>query len=310
MPMIAIRHLRKEYEGNVALQNLHLEVPEGEVFGLIGPNGAGKTTLLRILATLLEPTYGSVRVGGFDVVEQPLQVHKLIGYMSDVFAVYENMLVWEYLDHFARCHGVDTRRRPQLVDEVLDLVSLAVRREAEIKSLSRGMRQRLCLAKTLIHEPKLLLLDEPASGVDPAGRIEFREMIKSLQAMGRTVVISSHILTEMADFCTSIGILEQGSLRISGRVGDILSQLQPGLQLELELHSGHEPALNLLERHPHVQQLSQENGKIKCRWSAERSALPELHRLLVQSEIGLISLAVKEDNLEAIYMKISGHRTA
>lgn len=310
MPMIAIRHLRKEYEGNVALQNLHLEVPEGEVFGLIGPNGAGKTTLLRILATLLEPTYGSVRVGGFDVVEQPLQVHKLIGYMSDVFAVYENMLVWEYLDHFARCHGVDTRRRPQLVDEVLDLVSLAVRREAEIKSLSRGMRQRLCLAKTLIHEPKLLLLDEPASGMDPAGRIEFREMIKSLQAMGRTVVISSHILTEMADFCTSIGILEQGSLRISGRVGDILSQLQPGLQLELELHSGHEPALTLLERHPHVQQLSQENGKIKCRWSAERSALPELHRLLVQSEISLISLAVKEDNLEAIYMKISGHRTA
>ncbi len=308
--MIHIRHLRKEYEGNVALKNLHLDVPKGEVYGLIGPNGAGKTTLLRILATLLEPTYGLVTIGGYDVVEQPLKVHRLIGYMSDVFAVYENMLVWEYLDHFARCHGVDTRKRRLLVDEVLELVSLTVRKEAEIKSLSRGMRQRLCLAKTLIHEPELLLLDEPASGMDPAGRIEFREMLKSLQAMGRTVVISSHILTEMADFCSSIGILEQGELRVSGRVGDILTQLQPGLQLDLEIHQGLEQARSLLQTHPSVQQLAQENGKLKCRWLADRTALPDLHRQLVQNEVALIAMAVKEDNLEDIYMKISGHRTA
>src|SRR6516162_7670396 len=232
--MIEVHHLRKEYDQTVALENLHLEIPEGEVYGLIGPNGAGKTTLIRVLATLLEPTYGQVRIGGIDVLEEPLRVHPLIGYMSDFFSLYDNMLVWEYLDHFARCYGIAPRRRDRLIDEVLQLVSLQVRRDAEIKTLSSGMRQRLCFAKTLLHEPRVLLLDEPASGLDPAGRLEFRELLKQLHSMGRTVLISSHILTEMADFCTSIGILEQGQLLASGRVTDILQQLQPALQLEFE----------------------------------------------------------------------------
>ena len=177
--MISIKHLRKEYDQLIALENLSLEVPRGECFGLIGPNGAGKTTLLRILATLLEPTYGSVHIKGIDILKEPLQVHKYLGYLSDVFAVYEDMLVWEYLDHFARCYGILSKeKRDKLIDEVLELVSLRERKEAEIKGLSRGMRQRLCLAKTLIHQPEVLLLDEPASGMDPAGRIEFREMLK------------------------------------------------------------------------------------------------------------------------------------
>lgn len=308
--MIAVRHLRKEYEGTVALENLHLEVPAGEIFGLIGPNGAGKTTLLRILATLMEPTYGDIRIGGIDALAQPLKVHWLLGYMSDVFAVYENMLVWEYLDHFARCYGIETRKREKLVDEVLELVSLTVRKDSEIKSLSRGMRQRLCLAKTLIHEPKVLLLDEPASGMDPAGRIEFREMLKSLHAMGRTVLISSHILTEMADFCTSIGILEQGKLLASGRVGDILHQLQPGLRLEIEVLSGRDELLNILGTREEVAQLDKESPIVRCRWNGTRADLVPLHKEIVRREIGLVALAVKEDNLEDIYMKISGHRTA
>src|SRR5438876_3413398 len=162
--MIEVRHLRKEYDATVALENLHMQVPEGEVYGLIGPNGAGKTTLIRILATLLEPTYGHVRIAGIDVLEEPLRVHPLIGYMSDFFSLYDQMLVWEYLDHFARCYGIEHRRRQRLIDEVLELVSLEVRRNAEVRTLSRGMRQRLCFAKTLLHEPKVLLLDEPASG--------------------------------------------------------------------------------------------------------------------------------------------------
>src|SRR5438876_1708442 len=162
--MIEIHHLRKEYQKTVALENLHLEIPEGEVYGLIGPNGAGKTTLIRVLATLLEPTYGQVRIAGIDVLEEPLRVHPLIGYMSDFFSLYDNMLVWEYLDHFARCYYIARDRRQKLLDEVLELVSLEVRRDAEVKSLSRGMRQRLCFAKTLLHEPKVLPLDGPASG--------------------------------------------------------------------------------------------------------------------------------------------------
>jgi ABC-2 type transport system ATP-binding protein len=308
--MIEIRHLRKEYDKTVALDNLHLDIPEGEVYGLIGPNGAGKTTLIRVLATLLEPTYGQVRIAGIDALAHPLRVHPLIGYMSDFFSLYENMLVWEYLDHFARCYGVERRQRERLIDEVLQLVSLEVRRDAEIRSLSRGMRQRLCFAKTLLHQPKVLLLDEPASGLDPAGRLEFRELLKQLHAMGRTILISSHILTEMADFCTSIGILEEGCLLANGRVADILRELRPGLQLEIEVATGQAQLMGILKSHASVKQVDAVNGRVYCRWGAGREALPEFHRLLVQEGIALVSLAVKTDNLEDIYMSISGHRTS
>jgi ABC-2 type transport system ATP-binding protein len=308
--MIEVHHLRKEYDATVALENLHLEIPEGEVYGLIGPNGAGKTTLIRILATLLEPTYGSARIAGFDVCEQPLKVHPLIGYMSDFFSLYDNMLVWEYLDHFARCYGVERRRRAQLIDEVLELVSLQVRRDSEVKELSRGMRQRLCFAKTLLHQPKVLLLDEPASGMDPAGRLEFRELLKQLHAMGRTVLISSHILTEMADFCTSIGIMEQGKLLASGRVEAILEQLQPGLRLEIEVANGSAKLLEILKDHAAVQQLEVSDGRLRCRWRGARTELPDLHRRIVAGGVDLIALAVKTDNLEDIYMRVSRHRTS
>jgi ABC-2 type transport system ATP-binding protein len=308
--MIEVRHLRKEYGQTVALDNLHLDIPEREVYGLIGPNGAGKTTLIRILATLLEPTYGRVRIAGIDVLEDPLRVHPLIGYMSDFFSLYENMLAWEYLDHFARCYGVERRQRERLISEVLQLVSLEVRRDAEIRTLSRGMRQRLCFAKTLLHQPKVLLLDEPASGLDPAGRLEFRELLKQLHAMGRTVVISSHILTEMTDFCTSIGILEEGRLLASGRVADILRQLRSGLRLEIEVAAGLAQLLGILKTHASVKQVETVDGRVQCRWSAGREALPELHRRLVHEGIGLISLAIKTDNLEDIYMRVSGHRTS
>ncbi len=309
-PMIEIHHLRKEYGDTVALENLHLEIPEGEVFGLIGPNGAGKTTFIRILATLLEPTFGQVRIGGIDALEDPLRVHPLIGYMSDFFSLYDNMLVWEYLDHFARCYGIPPARRNYLVEEVLRLVSLEVRRDSEIKALSRGMRQRLCFAKTLLHEPKVLLLDEPASGLDPAGRLEFRELMKQLHAMGRTVVISSHILTEMKDFCTSIGILERGRLLAGGRVEEILHQLQPGLELEIEVAAGLPKLLLILRTYEAVDQVTANGGMVRCRWKTGRETLPGLHRRIVTEGIDLISLAVKTGNLEDIYMKISRHQTS
>jgi ABC-2 type transport system ATP-binding protein len=308
--MIEIHHLHKRYDETVALENLRLEIPRGEVFGLIGPNGAGKTTLIRILATLLEPTYGEARIAGIDVLEDPLRVHPLIGYMSDFFSLYDNMLVWEYLDHFARCYSIERKRREQLLGEVLDLVSLEVRRDTEIRTLSRGMRQRLCFAKTLLHQPQVLLLDEPASGMDPAGRLEFRELLKQLHEMGRTILISSHILTEMADFCTSIGIMEQGQLLASGRVADILEDLQPGLRLEIEVASDIPRLVELLNTIPDVQRITEEASLVHCRWRAGRDALPELHRRIVQANIPLISLAVKTDNLEDIYMRISRHRTS
>ncbi|HEY1602945.1 MAG TPA: ABC transporter ATP-binding protein [Pirellulales bacterium] len=308
--MIEIRHLRKQYDSTVAIDNLNLSIPEGEVFGLIGPNGAGKTTLIRILATLMEPTYGEVKIAGIDVCEAPLEVHPLIGYMSDFFSMYEDMLVWEYLDHFAACYGIERARREQLIDDVLELVSLEVRRDDKIKALSRGMKQRLCFAKTLLHQPKVLLLDEPASGLDPAGRIEFREILKKLRDMGRTVLISSHILTEMADFCTSIGIVEQGRLLASGRVEDILRQLKSRMRLVIEVAAEQPRLVALLKEEPAVEELETRDGHVTCAWGAAREDLPALHRRLVQASIPLVSLSVKKDDLEDIYMRISGHRTS
>jgi ABC-2 type transport system ATP-binding protein len=258
----------------------------------------------------MEPTYGHVRIGGIDALEEPLKVHPLIGYMSDVFSLYENMLVWEYLDHFARCYGVPRRKLDGFIDELLKLVNLEVRRDSEVKTLSRGMRQRLCFAKTLLHEPKVLLLDEPASGMDPLARLEFRELIKQLHAMGRTVLISSHILTEMADFCTSIGIMEQGKLLASGRVEDILRRLQPAMRLEIEVTNGLPQLLEILNKHPSVEQVENGDGRVRCRWQAPREALPELHRHIVTAGVDLVTLGVKTDNLEDIYMKISKHQTA
>ena len=308
--MIEVRHLRMEYDKTLALENLHLQIAAGEVFGLIGPNGAGKTTLIRILATLLEPTYGQVRIAGIDVLADPLRVHPKIGYMSDFFSLYDPMLTWEYLDHFARCYGVDPRRRDRLIDEVLDLVSLRVRKDAEIKTLSRGMRQRLCFAKTLLHEPRVLLLDEPASGLDPAGRLEFRELIRKLHEMGRTVLISSHILSEMTEFCTSIGLLEEGRLLAAGRVDEILKQLQPGLELEIDVLDGPERLTALLEANPAVEHVGVTDNRVRCRWNADRQGLPELHRAIVNQGIDLVSFQVKTGNVEDIYMRISGHKTS
>jgi ABC-2 type transport system ATP-binding protein len=194
---------------------------------------------------------------------------------------------------------------------VLHLVSLDVKRDTEIRALSRGMRQRLCFAKTLLHEPKVLLLDEPASGMDPAGRIEFRELLKQLHAMGRTILISSHILTEMADFCTSVGIMEEGRLLASGRVGEILQKLQRGLRLEIEVLGAGDKLAELLRGHDLADQVeTTAAGLVTCRWKAGREALPDLHRRIVSAEVPLVSLAVRTDNLEDIYMRISGHRTS
>ena len=308
--MIEVNYLRKEYDDTIALENLQLNIAQGEVFGLIGPNGAGKTTLIRVLATLLEPTYGEVRIAGIDVLADPLKVHPIIGYMSDFFSLYENMRVWEYLDHFARCYRIPPTSRKRLIDEALELVSLVVRRDAEIHELSRGMRQRLCFAKSLLHEPQVLLLDEPASGLDPAGRVEFRELIKQLHEMGRTIVISSHILTEMTEFCTSIGILEQGRLVASGKVNDILARLEPELHLVIEVQGELDQLKTLLTHDPAAENIIVNASQLKCIWRGPRETLPALHRKIVESGIPLVSFAVAGDNLGEIYMRISSHSTS
>jgi ABC-2 type transport system ATP-binding protein len=232
-PMVEIKHLRKEYKDLVAVKDLCLELEQGDIFGFIGPNGAGKTTTIKMLATLLTPTSGTAAIDGMDVVRHPEQIRSIVGYMPDFFGVYDDIKVWEYLDFFAAAYRIPRDRRPGIIDDVLTLTDLNVKKDAYVESLSRGMKQRLCLAKTLVHDPKVMLLDEPASGLDPRARIEIRELLKELQAMGKTIIVSSHILPEMEEFCNKIGIIERGELIVAGDVNTIARQVRGHHTIEI-----------------------------------------------------------------------------
>jgi ABC-2 type transport system ATP-binding protein len=227
--------LTKRYGPFMALDDLNLSIEPGVVFGFIGPNGAGKTTSMRILATLLEPSGGEAYVGGHSVTRDQKSVRHLIGYMPDSFGVYDNMKVWEYLDFFAASYSVPRSRRNGLIDDLLALVDLSEKKDGYVEALSRGMKQRLCLARTLVHDPQLLILDEPASGLDPRARVELRALLRQLGALGKTVIISSHILTELADICDEVGIIERGRLLAAGRVETLLRQVQQHRMLLVRL---------------------------------------------------------------------------
>jgi ABC-2 type transport system ATP-binding protein len=243
---IETHELTKKYKKTLAVDHLNLQVPRGALFGFIGRNGAGKTTTLRMLAGLLEPSSGEVLVNGEPVGKKAGSLHHLIGYMPDFFGVYDDMYVWEYLDFYARCYNLPEARRKKLIDELLDLVNLSDKREANVQALSRGMQQRLCLAHALIHEPQILLLDEPASGLDPRARIEMRELLKELAAMGKTVIVSSHILPELAEMCSHIGIVEGGKLVASGVTGEIRQKLNAKRVLHVRILADQTAALELV----------------------------------------------------------------
>jgi ABC-2 type transport system ATP-binding protein len=227
--------LIKRYPGTLAVAGLDLDIGEGEIFGLVGPNGAGKTTTLRILATLLTATAGEAEVAGINVRRNPDAARRVLGYMPDVFGVYDDMKVWEYLDFFARCYGIPADRRRRMIADLLDLVDLGDKRDSYVQGLSRGMQQRLCLAHTLVHDPQVLLLDEPASGLDPRARVELRELLRELRALGKTIVISSHILPELEELCTSVAIVDHGQVLAHGRVAEIEKRLRYGAVLRVRV---------------------------------------------------------------------------
>ena len=233
--MISAEGLVKRYDGTLAVAGVDLTVESGEIHGLVGPNGAGKTTILKMLATLLPPTAGDAQIGGASIRQEPDAVRRVIGYMPDSFGVYDDMKVWEYLDFFARCYGLPPGRRRQMIGDLLDLVDLADKRDSYVQALSRGMQQRLCLAHTLVHDPSVLLLDEPASGLDPRARVELRELLRELRALGKTIVISSHILPELEELCTSVAIVDRGRVLASGRVDEIEARLRAGAVLRVRV---------------------------------------------------------------------------
>jgi ABC-2 type transport system ATP-binding protein len=236
--IIEIQGLTKQYGKLTALNDLTLDVEEGAVVGFIGPNGAGKTTTMRILTTLLKPSEGQAWVAGYSVNKEPNSVRRVIGYMPDFFGVYEDMKVWEYLDFFAACYNIPANVRVGMIDDLLSLVDLNHKKDDFVESLSRGMKQRLCLARTLAHDPQVLILDEPASGLDPRARIEMRELLRELKNMGKTIFFSSHILSEVADICTSIAILEAGNLIAYGDMNEMKKQLRPHRLIEVRVLGG------------------------------------------------------------------------
>ena len=241
--MIEVEGLRKRFGSQVALQEVDFMVPGGEIFGFIGPNGAGKTTTIRILATLALPDSGTATIGGVPVAEDPHAVRELIGYMPDFFGVYDRLTSIEYLEFYAACHGLPHRRRRAVAHELLELVDLGGRADDQVDTLSRGMKQRLCLARALVHDPQVLLLDEPASGLDPRARIEMRELIRELRRMGKTILVSSHILPELEELCTWVGFIDAGRMVAAGPISDVRNQVLTGRRLRVEVVNADEVKL-------------------------------------------------------------------
>jgi ABC-2 type transport system ATP-binding protein len=317
MAMIVETHnLTRRYGETLALDQLNLQIPEGSIFGFIGPNGAGKTTTMRILTTLLEPSGGEARVAGISVRGDPRGVRKVVGFMPDYFGVYENMKAWEYLDFFGRAYGVEASRRAALIEELLALVDLSHKRDEYVMGLSRGMSQRLSLARTMIHDPQLLILDEPASGLDPRARIELRELLKELRALGKTIMISSHILTELAEMCTHIAIIEQGRLLTSGDVQSILRSLQPHRTLEIRVYAGAGAAEQLLRAHPEVSNLrameepdaqTDEDAPrtLLLDYTGDEQGMGDLLARLVGGGVTVTRFAEQHGDLEDIFMRVT-----
>src|SRR6185437_4287591 len=256
-------NLTKRYGTLVALSNLNLEIQEGDCFGFIGPNGAGKTTTIKILATLLQPTWGEARICDMVVGYQSRQIRPLIGYVPDYFGAYEDMCVQEYLEFFAAAYNIQGTNRVKVVNDVLELTDLAYKRDALVDGLSRGMKQRLSIARVLVHDPKVLLLDEPAGNLDPRARIEMRELLKELRRMGKTILISSHILPELADLCNTVGIIEQGELIYSGPVADIVRRAKVGMVIHVGVADNPAGAMALLSQDPNIENVAQNNGYIE-----------------------------------------------
>ncbi len=303
--MIETVGLTKSYGDHYAVRELSLNLEKGDVFGFIGPNGSGKTTTMRMLATLLQPTYGEAYVAGYSIYTRPKEIRRVIGYMPDFFGVYDDMKVTEYLEFFAaayRINGADRRRR---VDEVLQLVDLDFKRDAFANTLSRGQTQRLGLARVLLHEPEVLLLDEPASGLDPRARIEIRRLIKQLGQMGKTIMVSSHILPELADVCNKIGIIERGKLEVNASVADVMKQVRQQTVLHLAVKENPDGAARLLEQQPIVESVDIRAGQIVVSLQPSVEDYSDLPSLLITEGYKLTLFREEEINLETAFLTLT-----
>ncbi len=301
--MISAENLTKVYGKRAALDHVSFEVPEGEIFGFVGPNGAGKTTTLRILAALLEPTSGHASIGGVDVAKQPDIVHSRLGYMPDFFGVYDQLTVSEYLDFYAACYRQPKQRRTKVVAELLELIGLTERRDQMVDTLSRGLKQRLCLARALVHDPAVLLLDEPASGLDPRARVDMREILKELRRMGKTIIISSHILPELTELCTMIGIIDHGRMRATGSVQEVVQQLSAGRRVRIAVVGDSEAAVAVLRQLAAVREIDIANGAIEASYEGDESTAAEILQALTAGGIKVSGFSQVDGGLEEAFMR-------
>ncbi|MBN1140167.1 MAG: ABC transporter ATP-binding protein [Anaerolineae bacterium] len=312
---IETRDLTRRFDKTVAVDRLNLAVPAGALFGLIGPNGAGKTTTLRMLAGLLDPSEGQIVLNGQVANHDWRDLQRQIGYMPDFFGVYEDMLVWEYLDFFGRCYGLSSQRRRQVTDELLELVDLAPKRDDQVETLSRGMRQRLCLAHALVHDPTVLLLDEPASGLDPRARVEMRELLRELGAMGKTIVVSSHILAELAELCDSVGIIETGRLVASGPLDEIRRLAVQGRLLHIKALSDPQQAQAVLRDQPGVGAIYRVNDSFEVEFIAGSAvdgdqATADLLEALLRAGVRVVAFNEIASDLEEVFLRLTTGDTA
>jgi len=305
MPIIQTINLTKRYGQLLALSNLNLEIDRGDCYGFIGPNGAGKTTTIRILATLLQPTWGEARICDYVIGYESRKIRPLIGYVPDSFGAYEDMVVQEYLEFFAAAYDINGQARHRVVGDVLDLTDLVYKKDALVNGLSRGMQQRLSLARVLLHDPKVLLLDEPASGLDPRARIEIRELLKELKRMGKTILISSHILHELAELCNTIGIIEQGELIFSGTVEEAVRRSRTGSVLYVAVTDRTADAVNVLKNTHGVKQVEHEDGRMRVTLAAELDDFSFVIRALMAAKFGIREIREEPVNLETAFMRLT-----
>ena len=303
--MIELIDFGKDYGDFTAVERLNLKIDAGELFGFIGPNGAGKSTSIRFLATLLKASRGEGVVNGFSVTREPMKVRQSIGYMPDNFGVYDGMKVWEFLDFFAVAYRIGKTQRKRIIKDVLELLDLAHKRDDFVNGLSRGMKQRLCLAKTLVHDPPVLILDEPTSGLDPRARIEVKALLKELRRMGKTILISSHILSELADCCTSIGIIERGQLLMHGPINEVYRKLRGNRIVVVKFAHNMDAGLSILRECPHTRDVQIEDHQATVELDLNEAGVMVLLQKLIQEGIGIQSFAEKEPSLEDVFMMVT-----